>query len=141
MNSLLKNQKGAALPFVLGLIVVGTLVALGLLGFLLSEVNKSQAVSEGIQAKYAAEAGAERVLQALHKKPGDLVTLTPFSCSTSSLTKKNDVNGYKIETSCTLTEKELTITSKANGKQSHTTTISLNVTSTAPLTLEVNSWE
>lgn len=141
MNKVWTNQKGAALPVVLGIIVVGTLVALVLLAFLFNEIHKSQTVSESIQAKYAAEAGAERMLSTLYdtEKNKDMIKLEPLSCSTDSIGMQ-DVNGYTIQTSCALTATELTLSSTASGETTHTTTVSLKVTNMAPLTLEVNSW-
>ncbi|MEK4565780.1 hypothetical protein MKX54_14010 [Alkalihalobacillus sp. FSL R5-0424] len=140
MKTIIQNQKGAALPVVLGIIVVGTLVGLGLLGFLFNEISKSQTVTESIQAKYAAEAGAETLLSMIEHKPADLIDIQKKSCSAGKVYTKK-MNEYDVKVNCIMTEKNITLTSTASGDQSHTTTVTLDVTKTSPLKLEVSSWE
>ncbi|MBM0067216.1 hypothetical protein [Alkalicoccobacillus gibsonii] len=140
MRPFIQNQKGAALPVVLGIIVVGTLVGLGLLGFLFNEISKSQTVTESIQAKYAAEAGAETLLSVIEHKPAELIDIQKKSCSAEKVSSKK-MNGYDLVLKCSMTEKNITLTSTASGEQSHTTTVTLDVTKTSPLELKVSSWE
>ena len=141
MRNILHNQKGAALPVVLGIIVVGTLVALGLLGFLFNEVSKSQTVTEGIQAKYAAEAGVERMLNELNgPKPEELINIKDLSCSPAKVST-NKINEHNIRLSCDMTDNLLILKSEATGEHTHTTTVTLKVTQKSPLRLEVESWK
>lgn len=76
----------------------------------------------------------------IEHKPAELIDIQKKSCSAEKVSSKK-MNGYDLVLKCSMNEKNVKLTSTASGEQSHTTTVTLDVTKTSPLELKVSSWE
>jgi type II secretory pathway pseudopilin PulG len=67
MERLLAKQRGFALPFVLILLVLFSVVGLSITGYISSEVKTAKHTEEYLQARYLAEAGVEDAIYRLKR--------------------------------------------------------------------------
>jgi type II secretory pathway pseudopilin PulG len=94
MEKLLSKQRGFALPFVLILLVLFSVVGLTITGYISSEVRTAKHTKEYLQARYLAEAGVEDALYRLKRSLQNEAHMVTDLVSGQTYPNPDELDGY-----------------------------------------------